>query len=388
MKKFRLLIITVSCVLSLLAGASAAQQNQVESELPKLALEIYSFDASPNYQQVGEWAWSSQFRRVESWQPPAGSTPVKAVKVASKIKKGFVQITISVFLGVRFHDREETVATYRVRENETIIANELKQYGVQPLTIKVVNVISAVARQPSVTNKTNSIAVAGIKTGGTIFPSFMLTLRNISDKSVRALKVQVVTAGGEKFSIQPRSLDETPLIEPGAFYDARELHAEGGRLTAEGLLPDAPQNITIATALFTDGTYEGDPVPAAHIKALLLGRKIQLTKAAALLRKTSAADNLDPDNLIENFKTQVSALDEDMKQVSLDDLLAEFPAFDQRGRNELRGVVAFALHNVKINLLADVKNFEKAHQPRPSVKEFQAWLAETAENYEKIIGRL
>ncbi len=400
MKRLLLFMFAALLVLNVRAGNVVAQQTpsstskpaatekQSEPERPLLALEVTSFNVKPTYSPVGSWFWSPLFPRLESWQPPAGSTPVRAVKVASSIKEGVIQISVSVLVGARYLDREDLVATYRAREGETVTVKELTPFGVRPFEIKVVKVLPSSALLPSVTNKTNSIVVANIEPGKTPFPSFNLSVQNISNKSVRSLMMNTLTTNGGRLSFMPHNQDDTPLIESGAIYQIKSGHVGGGKMTTGGLLPNAPQTFVILTALFMDGTYEGDVEPAAEMKAILFGRKIQIKSVLALLNNTLEASDLKAETFIEDFKTQIATLDENLNQPALDELLAEFPTLNQKSRNEFRGSVSFGLHSTKNDLLKDLKTFEQAHAPRPSIKDFQTWLAETRESYEKRIARL
>jgi hypothetical protein len=387
MRKSLLFVITALCVLCLSAGKVAAQQqNQLAPEPPALTLEITSFIEKPIYSLVGKGFWSPRYPHMESWRPPVGSTPVKAVRVASSRREDVIEIKISVLLGERFHDREEPVATYHIREGETIKTDEVTRFGIRSFAIRVINVLPSLPSLPTVTNRTTSIAVVNVEQGKTPFPSFTLSLRNISNKSILNLNINIISADGGRMRLQPHNLDDSPLIEPGDTYRTG-INVEGGRLTADGLLPDSPRTFIIRAALFTDGTYEGDVEPAADMKAVHSGRKIQIKRVITLFSSALEATDLSAQTILENFKTQVSALDDNLSPAAIDELLAEFPTLNQTARKDFPIVVSVGLHSIRNDLLADLKKFEQTHAPQFSVGDFQAWLAATKEGYEKRFAR-
>src|SRR5262249_13782301 len=157
--------ITLACLNSS-ANATLSQQQQTESTPTGLALEVtYYQGKSPTYLSVPgsgskpSGAWYGLFRRVPSWEPPAGSLPVFAVNIIPRLEGDSVRIAVSVFLGARLPEKEEPVTTRLVHENEKITMSELTQFGVEPFEIKVVRVTQSLATHPQVTSQARSIAV-------------------------------------------------------------------------------------------------------------------------------------------------------------------------------------------------------------------------------------
>ena len=100
-----------------------ALEREIEAAASEIFLEIFCHrDASSDFQSVPgpnskfEGGWFGAFGRIPSWQPPAGSLPVRAVNVLSRIEGDAVRINVSVFVGKKAMDKEEPVATYLVRE--------------------------------------------------------------------------------------------------------------------------------------------------------------------------------------------------------------------------------------------------------------------------------
>jgi hypothetical protein len=113
-----------------LVNATAAAQQQQQTASNGIYVEIlYHPDASRDFQEVPgpnskpEGGWYGAFGRIPGWQPPAGSLPVRAVNILSRIEGDSVRINVSVFKGQKANEKEEPVGTYLVRENEKITIN-------------------------------------------------------------------------------------------------------------------------------------------------------------------------------------------------------------------------------------------------------------------------
>ena len=119
----RLLLVAFT-VLVLMCQAILAQPS-LQSEQPiapaptGLALEITYFKTlPPAYSPVAGscckpgGAWYALFGRIPADASQPVSLPVRAVDVRSKVEGEFVRVLVSVFLGDRFHETKEEVATY------------------------------------------------------------------------------------------------------------------------------------------------------------------------------------------------------------------------------------------------------------------------------------
>ena len=74
------------------------------------------------------------------------------------------------------------------------------------------------------------------------------------------------------------------LIEPGSTYELKVSSVTGRTTTPSSKTPSQPDKIEIATVVFLDGSYEGDPVYAALINNEIATCSVQLTRIIALLK--------------------------------------------------------------------------------------------------------
>ena len=189
--------------------------------------------------------------------------------------------------------------------------------------------------------------------------------------------------------MKPQHPQNLPLIKAGAVF---ELNAsggiDGGELTADGYTPHALQKVVISTVVFTDYTFEGEPLAAAEQSALAHGRKLQITRALALLREALKSPDASDASAVARFKAQVSALNEEVEPQTVEQLASKFPTLGQHDRRLLREGVRFHLHTIKTDLLKAVAKFEEAHAGSPEQITFRRWLESVRETYVQWLTRL
>src|SRR5207249_8802568 len=123
---------------------------------------------------------------------------------------------------------------------------------------------SSVATPPQVVNKTQSIEVLGFEPVESIPPTFTLVVRNLSTKPVSAVKINLLLNNRSELSSMPQGEEGKPLIEPGGIYKTRDYGLFRIQRTPTGYIRTARPNqtIVISTAVFEDGSYEGQPESA------------------------------------------------------------------------------------------------------------------------------
>src|SRR2546429_589584 len=117
-------------------------------------------------------------------------------------------------------------------------------------------------------------------------PSYRVAVRNLSNKNVRALLVHVLKGGQPQMSMLPQGKEGAPLIPIGNAYEFDARVATRATLTATGYaqVTLSGQVIEVSTAIFEDGSFEGDAEPALQYAANLQGDKIQLARVIGLFQ--------------------------------------------------------------------------------------------------------
>jgi hypothetical protein len=396
MKTLRVFILAIFLAVFLSADSIYGRQKQSADEPTGLALEVIFYkDAPPAYQSVPppdsnfKGAWFARFRRVANYQQPQGSLPVRAVNIVSRKEDDAVRVNLSVFVGVKFHDKEEQVATYLIRENEKVITNELTGFGVEPFEIAAVRVPQSISNTPSVINRTESIVIEGIEENKSTLPSYKLSLRNASSKHVVALQIDVLVDGKARLLSQPTGKEGQPLIKAGGDLLTVVSGVEEAVLVRHGYAPDSPrgQEILIGTAVFDDGSYEGDAQIAAHIRTRMAAQRVQLTQIVRILDNFKEPGEAKDTTALEALKQQVSALKDDVEMAVIEEIAKGFPQLNLAEKEALRPRFQSAMHYIKKGLLDEIDQFDKVQKAFPDRNDFRTWLSAIKMRYKQWLSR-
>ena len=339
------LIIRIAIILSLFSAISA-QSQQAQSTPTGYAIEVtYLEGRPPAYEPVrrtklprGEGSWFGLFGRAREWHLPAGAQPVSAVRVVPYLDGETVKVTISVLSGEKFLDLEDMVGTYTVHENEGLTVESLRDFGVEPFKLKLIRVTPQTSDVPTILNKTNSLEVVGIETIVATLPRYKLTLHNLSEKNISAIRINTMLDGKLGLSGMAQGEDGEPLVKAGSLKALNEMLVTHAEKTAAGYSPASPraQQIVIATLVFEDGSYEGEAEPAATYRGFAIGNKTELKRIVAWLE-----DGLANSSSMENLRTKLSNLSYDFDESDMATLANAFPEIE---RNKLQTHIDVAIH--------------------------------------------
>lgn len=390
MKRFCLLVLMLASV-CISAPAQAGAPQSSPQPTTRLVVEIRNQKDRPSYITGTGGVWFGRFETLRGWQPPAGFLPVMAVDFSSQVvNETTLKINVSLHRGVRLHEQQTPVAVYVVSEGETRVAGELKEFGVAPIAFKVVRLRPREEHPPPYfESPTNALELVHLERRETAFPAYLARVRNLSGKDIAAFQLNYFNSRGERATAVPQRPQNETLIKAGEVYELDLREVGSGEMTPEGYAPDMLQKVSIPTVLFTDGTFAGELQPAAEMLAFRHGRKLQLTRALALLRNALQSPEVNESAAVAEFKARVSALGEEVEPPMVENLTARYPALKTIEQRTWRGAISFNLGWVKLDLLKSVKEFADAPAASPSAKiSFRQWLANTKETYEQWLARL
>ena len=394
MKKPGIAVAIVWVVALFAAAPIPAQQSDPDAAPTRLALEVVSQkDFPPAYHPVPgpnsefDGAWFFRFGRIASWRPPAGSFPVRSVRVVSRIESDRVRILISVQRGARFNDTQDLVADYLANEGEKTLIETLKQFGVEPFQITLVRIPPSIASPPSVSNQTKSIEVVSIEASNSTLPGYTLVLKNTSARSVKAFALRMSDDGKEILQAQLQNPEAQPMIKAGGFLRTEPLGARGAVLTPGGYQPYAPTNaqIVITTAVFDDDSFEGETAPASMIVGRDQGRTVQLQRIVSILRSAARSEDVDLNHTLSMLRERVSTLTDQIPESVSTQLIKDFPTTAHRA---LQSSLEAGAHLIKNQVLADIAAFERTLQRPIEQRVFWKWLRATLDKYEAWLSRL
>jgi hypothetical protein len=278
------------------AFTSLATAQQTSPAAASLALEVRFYpQQEPAYHAVSskrDGAWFARFGHVPEWKQPESSLPVTAVNIQSELAESGVRVWVSVFLG-EIHAQEKAVTSYVLAEGEKVTVRELAEFGVEPFEIKVVRLPPMIGEPPRFVSKARSIELVVMEPIMSTLPFYKLVVRNLSTKPVNALYVRTLQDGGTRNSFMPQGQEGQPIIAQGGTYEFNARLATRTTPTAEGYAPVILPNqiIEVSSAVFDDGSFEGESETPITFAAFSKGRKIMLEKVLGLLQKSQPAND-------------------------------------------------------------------------------------------------
>ncbi len=394
-KSFACALVLATAVLLSVVAAAARQQSPAPLAATQLALEIVFLKGQPpslypvaSQQAKPSGGYATRFGRIVGWQPPEGALPVRAVQVVSRLAENFVRVQISVLSGRESIEREEPVTTVEISEDKQVVINELTRFGVEPIEIKAVRVIPRRTVLPQIVNKTDSLIMTEIIVGTSTLPSYQLSLQNVSTKDIVAMEVNIVLSGKKEIIMMPKGEEGRALIPAGSQYKLVVSGAYQVRPAYGEHPPDFSRehDCVITSALFRDGSYEGDPVSAARFRATVRGQQLQLPRVVALLQE-ALSSTADVGTTVQRLRAGLSSLKTEADEPTVAALLGEFPDLSANAKTALISVLRAALNSIKKTASEEFDRFEKA-QAAPDKSDWQAWLLATKRKYEEWLSKL
>lgn len=266
----------------------------------KYLLEIYvDTEWSPSYlpvsgpKGISGWGLFGRFIRTSA-EPESGRLPIAGVKVEPQLKGDAVKVRVSLFRGEQTYDEEELVHVYQLRLGEETTLSHLRRFGIQPFRVKVVEPSSPLPPIPDFQNFTKSIDVVSAKRLKRPLPAYKIILRNLSDKTVSALKVDVTCDGAEGTIAYPEAFQGRTLVEPGKTTDLYITAYVPVRSTDTYVPGTAPSyTINIRSVVFSDLSYEGELERACWFESNFMGKQIWLKRIIPFIDQELANSNFD-----------------------------------------------------------------------------------------------
>ena len=406
--KFRILLLA-----SLLLVVAANAIAQTSATPTRLAVEIRNPGQPPAHIVVEpaekHWIWFGRFPRVAGWTEPPNSLPLKAVKINAQQAEEGVRVWVSVLLGKVLED-EKQISSYLLREGDTISAKELADVGVVPFDFKVVRLAASVPYVPEFKSKSPSIELASIQPNFSALPRVQLVLRNVSSKPVHAVEVVTVSEGVACLLSMRQGKEGEALIPPGGTFEmTASLKTKYNAGANEYSIETPPnQSMEVATAVFSDGSYEGESVYAMTFLGYQKGRKAQLERVIDLLEKAAKGTN-DAAAL----RDKLSALNVDADPAAVEKLDEQFPQLKQiqpaptstqvgtpgngdlrtsiqvstRPRGDARTAIEVGMRAMRDEVRTDFAQFE-IHQRYSGPHALDSWLASATQRYKAWLSRL
>jgi len=387
----RKLLIAAALVLPVLTSASLAQDqlptlkpaNPVKTPEPPvfLVLEVsYNPGLSPAYLDIygatetPTWIWVTRFVRAQDWQLKEGSLPIRAVRLQPQFNGETTDVRVTVLRGRSSIEKEELVDTYHLGTGESRMLTGLQSFGVEPFTIKVGNFVTPLPSAPVLDIRTGAVEIAGIVPLNVPLPAYRVKFRNLTAKRISALKVDVVNGPSAFF----RGEEGRALIEPGEIHEEYLTVTKAVQQGNSNVPGTADVNtILVSSAVFDDGTFDGDVGAACTLESISLGSLLWLKRIVPLLEQQVTENDSSPTDLKEKVKElQLESSDVEKKKPSSVSTSCPSPG-------------SFISSGAKSQRLAFLRELDQIISTRPAPPvNYKSWLQTTRNRYVAWLTRI
>jgi hypothetical protein len=224
------------------------------------------------------------------------------VQIARVLAGRDIKVDVSVLLGPAERPAV-SVASVVVTPGSPVVVDALTRFGVQPLTLSMVEVVPMTSYLPTVVSVSPEVDVAAVELLHAPCPGYRITLRDLGSKAVANVHLQSYRGDEKALSALKRGDQGRPLMKPGDSYTF-ELHltsdAANDSITPGTWTPRPIDLIEFDSVRWEDGTYEGTPLFPGAEAAIDTdsGRRLQLRRIIDALRTALAASSPGRDLLI------------------------------------------------------------------------------------------
>lgn len=396
MKRLQLINLIAVALLCLMPTNGAAQQ-QSQPTTSRLALEVtYYAGRPPAYQTVPPagsdpgGSWYGLFRRIDSWKPQPGAAPPEAIRITSQLEADQVRVFVSTLSGQKALENEVPVTKFTIKENQKVVVEELKQFGVEPFEIKLVRVTSSPLAIPAIDNRVASLVIVNTEVANdSTLPTYRMTLVSHAGKTIIALGIDVLVDGRIGLTGIHQNPEGQVFIIPEKTYQLKVAAPRRAQAVAGGYSPTTPPNqtILIKSAVFEDGTFEGDPTVAATVISRRAGEKMAILKLMPLLTEAMNSAVANVPEAMKKLEEQISAVSTDAEPKVVQNLMTEFPQVKPSAIFDFKQAVEFGATTTKSNLLKDLRKLEADSQSL-DVNTYRELLGRARGRYEKWLSGL
>lgn len=287
----------------------AIEAQQIPAEETTLTLAVRYADGRIVHHVAGQnpgSAWTPMFPRVVGWQPAPGDREVAALKfVWSRFEDG-AQVKVSVLRG-RPHQEETPVATVHVRPTGTVVVDAVRKFGVETVQFSLSTAPRVAAEIPRTISAVAGIVVLAVEAPQGGAPRYQVTVQNRSAANVRAFTIEAYRSGRLSLSGRRAGMEGRPMIEAGGTctFDVAIRMLTGSNSTP---VPRMLDEIKISSAVWSDGSIDGDVKKALETVASDFGNSLALAAIAESHRQAVTDATADPRAALDHLQARLNAI--------------------------------------------------------------------------------
>ena len=310
-------------------------------------------------------------------QPDSSGQPITSkVFVAARQLGTQWEVKVSIGKG-EFYDAGDTmVGEFLLNLNELASVKEITRFGLSPIQVGVLRIIRQQAGYPGFSNSTQSVSLESIEANNLPDP-YKLQLRNNSQNDLIAIQYNTFREGRFlELKWLSHGLSD-PLIKAGESYKLAVSSEDKSCGDADGYHPNQSDRLDLVSAVFADGSFEGQSGLPALIKGAAFGNRLRLERVVQALR--SAGD--DPTEIEAQLKYLKDSINEETEPYMIETLRTILPPLPPDATPVLEGFIRSGMHDVKVNLIRDANRFESLKRAG-NLRLTETWTALTKAKYE------
>ena len=376
------LLLAISSLHSLHAGA----QTPPEQTRAKLSLRVVIFERAaptfyplPDGDKSGSAAVIGAFGRLPSARL-LGGPPVDTIQLNFAREGDGARVTVYAYRGSEAARESLRVAEYLVGEGREYAVSQLAAYGVEPVRLSVVRRVEVELVPPRVESRARSVEVGEIKTHPEV-PSFELVLRNVSDKDLRAVEIEEYRGWMPKGAPPAYDWKSSTPVKSGKTWSVTLEFGWNGKATPEGHAVEPPDRVVIRSALFADGSYEGDSQFAALAEAFREGRRVQLRRVLEMMR--GLGESADGYAAARELAPRVETLECSAEWSAVTEFAGRYAAMRGEELDKIKSQMEAGMRFQRAAVLAELNAFAAPSPAATNPEVARKWWQALIEKYEK-----
>ena len=227
--------------------------------------------------------WTDTFPRIAGADTSRNGVPLTTLDIKHAIEGSNVLVTVTLFYGGP-GQHGVTVAKVSLPQAEPVRVDELRSYGVEPITLSLVTLEASTAYAPDVISVSGYLTARAEALGANV-SAYRVVITNRSSQALMWLQFKAYRGNRVAILGRPKGKRNLPLIQPNAEYSFDVTNSTAGLQAADGSETWQPlDRIELTAVMWQDGLVEGDGATAAEQHRIDLLVAGQLESLLALLR--------------------------------------------------------------------------------------------------------
>lgn len=278
-------ILTTSIVSALLLPTHAGSAQTVTTDTSR-GLSIRYADGRISTRPLKPKAgmMTAVFPRIDGAETARDGMLLNGLDVSHVVEGDEVVVTVSLLYRGGPERQSVKVATVRLAAGHPVEVDELRRYGVEPLTLSIVSIPPTYAFTPLGLSASAYVDVRASPVGPNA-AAYRVTITNRAPFPLMWFRFEAHRSEGGPISARPRGKRDFPLVMPNAEYTFELPAGSMGRSSGDDPGAWLPvDRIVVTSLMWQDGVVEGDKETARQQIAFDTQRAAHLRTLLGILR--------------------------------------------------------------------------------------------------------